>query len=311
MNVRRGHGPPPTFLALLLAGALFLGAPPAWAVMNWPDLLGRPLPRASVHIPYGSDPLQFAELWLPAGPGPHPLVVMVHGGCWRADVAKASIMNYLAEDLRRRGVAVWNIEYRGVDRPGGGYPGTFADTAAGADAVRGAARTYHLDLTRVVAVGHSAGGHLALWLAARGGLSRSSPLYRAHPLPIATAFSLGGLPDLQAAETPPGDTCGADSVEALVGRPGAGRPPIFADTSPAAMAPPPGKVVLVNAALDPIAPPAFAADYVRRVAARGPAPETHVVDGEGHVELIAPGSRSWTLERGLIEKALGLTPSRP
>ena len=76
-------------------------------------------------------------------------------------------MNWIADDLRRRGIAVWNIDYRGVDRPGGGYPGTFLDAAAAADALRDHAARYNLDLSRVVAIGHSAGGHLALWLAAR------------------------------------------------------------------------------------------------------------------------------------------------
>src|SRR5262252_800336 len=103
-------------------------------LMDWPALLGRPLPTGAERIAYGPSPEQVADLWLPAGKGPFPVVLMVHGGCWLSDVAKLTIMNYAAEDLRRRGYAVWNIEYRGVDRPGGGYPGTFEDVAAGADA---------------------------------------------------------------------------------------------------------------------------------------------------------------------------------
>jgi len=291
-------------IAVPLFIAFGLAVTPARALMNWPDLLGRPMPAATLRVPYGADPLQFADLWLPPGQGPHPLVIMIHGGCWRSDVAAASIMNYAAEDLRRHGIAVWNIEYRGIDRPGGGYPGSFNDVARAAEAVRGPAKTYHLALGRVVVVGHSAGGHLALWLAAQGGIGPSSPLHRERPLPISIAFSLGGLPDLEAAETPPGDTCGVDSVARLVGQPGRRGSAAFADTSPAVMPPPPGRVVLVNASLDPIAPPAFAAAYVKRLAARGPAPQSHLVPDEGHVELIAPGSRSWAVERSLIEGAL-------
>src|SRR5580693_2503304 len=138
MTFRFGVGSWPRLAGALLLVCLAAGDRSAAAagLMGWPDLLGRPLPVATQKIAYGSDPLQFAELWLPDGPGPHPLVVMAHGGCWDSRVAKASIMNYLAEDLRRRGVAVWNLEYRGVDRPGGGYPGTFLDVADGADAVR-------------------------------------------------------------------------------------------------------------------------------------------------------------------------------
>ncbi len=272
--------------------------------MTWPDLLARPEAAATRRIAYGLDPLQYADLWLPPGKGPHPLVIMVHGGCWLSHVAGAGIMNWLAEDLSRWGVAIWNLEYRGVDRPGGGYPGTFADVADGADAVRAVAVADHLDLTRVVVVGHSAGGHLALWLAARRGVARGGPLYRRRPLAIAAAFSLGGLPDLQAAMTPGTDTCGAEPVTRLVGEATAARPSVLADTSPAVMAPPTASVTLVNADRDTIAPPAFAAAYAARMAARGPAPRTRVITGEGHVELIAPGSRSWAIERSLIEAAL-------
>jgi pimeloyl-ACP methyl ester carboxylesterase len=141
------------------------GATPA--LMTWPDLLERPRPEPNETIGYGTDALQVADLWLPAGHGPHPTVLMVHGGCWQTEIADRRIMNWIAEDLRKRGIAVWNIDYRGVDREGGGYPGTFLDAAAAADALRDAAPRYNLDIDQIVAVGHSAGGHLALWLAAR------------------------------------------------------------------------------------------------------------------------------------------------
>src|SRR5687768_8091238 len=136
-------------------------------LMAWPDLLGRPRPAPTTTIAYGDDPLQVVDLWLPESAGPHPVVLMVHGGCWQTDIADRTLMNWIADDLRRRDIAVWNIEYRGVDRPGGGYPGTFLDAAAAADALRDHAARHNLDLSRVVSVGHSAGGHLALWLAAR------------------------------------------------------------------------------------------------------------------------------------------------
>ena len=118
-------------------------------------------------------------------------------------------MDWAAADLQRRGIAVWNIDYRGVDRPGGGYPGTFLDAAAAADALAAHARALHLDTRRVVAVGHSAGGHLALWLAGRRHIPASSPLHSAHPLPIASVVSLGGLPDLEL-ETRVANGCGTE-----------------------------------------------------------------------------------------------------
>jgi len=287
--------------ALAIAALLF--AAPASALMDWPDLMRRPMPEPNRHIALGGDPLQSADLWLPAGPGPYPLVILIHGGCWRSHVAKASIMNWIADDLRRGGAAVWNIEYRGIDWPGGGYPGTFEDVAGAADAVRAQASVYRLRLDRVVVVGHSAGGHLALWLAARAQIKPGDPLYRARPLPIHEAVSLGGLPDLEAASTPPGDTCDASSVRGLVGASTAERPDVYADTSPARLPSPSARVVLVNATEDPIAPPEFAQAYAKRMARKGPEPERRVVSGEGHVELISPGSRAWALERELILNA--------
>jgi acetyl esterase/lipase len=148
-------------------------------LMAWPDLLERPRPLPSATISYGEDPLQVVDLWLPDGDGPHPVAMMVHGGCWQSEIADRRIMNWIAEDLRRRGIAVWNIDYRGVDRAGGGYPGTFQDVGAAADALLENAVGYRLDATRTVAIGHSAGGHLALWLAAR-----TSALRRANGLRI-------------------------------------------------------------------------------------------------------------------------------
>src|SRR3712207_1248876 len=137
------------------------------ALMKWPDLLERPRPEPSATIEYGDQGMQRVDLWLPTGKGPHPTVLMVHGGCWTTNIADRRIMNWIADDLRKRGIAVWNIDYRGVDRTGGGYPGTFADAAAAADSLRRHASEHRLDISPLVAVGHSAGGHLALWLAAR------------------------------------------------------------------------------------------------------------------------------------------------
>ena len=100
-------------------------------IMQWSDLLDQPRPTADRTIAYGKDPLQIVDMWLPEGNGPHPVVVMIHGGCWQTEIATRDIMNYIADDLRKDGIAVWNIEYRGVDR-GGGYPGTYQDIGAAA-----------------------------------------------------------------------------------------------------------------------------------------------------------------------------------
>ncbi|HEU0134592.1 MAG TPA: alpha/beta hydrolase, partial [Allosphingosinicella sp.] len=243
-------------------------APPAAPaeLMKWPALLERARPEPDSTIAYGEDQMQKVDLWLPAGRGPHRTVLMVHGGCWQTEIADRRIMNWIADDLRKRGIAVWNIDYRGVDRTGGGYPGTFADAAAAADALKIHAARHKLDISPLVAVGHSAGGHLALWLAARRSANRSpgpmipsgSPILGSDPLPIDTVVSLGGLPDLERAATPPGSGCGTEVIEKLVGPPILSSRNVYADTSVPRLAPIRVRQVLINGLQDRIIPTAYA-----------------------------------------------------
>jgi acetyl esterase/lipase len=282
--------------------------------MKWPALLERPRPEPSATIAYGDDQMQKVDLWLPAGPGPHSTVLMVHGGCWQTEIADRRIMSWIADDLRKRGIAVWNIDYRGVDRAGGGYPGTFADAAAAADALRGAAAQYRLDTGRVVAIGHSAGGHLALWLAARRSakarnpgplIPRGSPLTGGDPLPIHAVVSLGGLPDLELAATPPGSGCGTEVIEKLVGPPTMSSRNVYADTSVPRLAPLGVPQILINGAQDRIIPTSYAEAYAGPMRAAGDKVKVRIVERTGHVELIAPESAAWAAAVEEIEAALG------
>ncbi|HEY5072131.1 MAG TPA: alpha/beta hydrolase [Caulobacteraceae bacterium] len=299
--------------AAMLAGAgVSVPSVPAspTPLMDWPDLLGRPMPAATKRIRYGDKASQFADLWLPDAPGPHPVVVMVHGGCWRSKIAKLTIMNYAAEDLRRRGIAVWNIEYRGVDQAGGGYPGTFADVAAAADALRGVAQTYRLELKNTVAFGHSAGGHLAMWLAARPRLPPSSLLASRDPLPIAAVISSGGLPDLKADRSAKDAACGAEVIGLLTGAPSPGRSDVYADTSPAERLPIGVRQEIVNGRQDPIAPPWLGAHWTDRARSAGDDVRLTIIESTGHVELISPGAPAWSREVEMIERWLRSSPNR-
>lgn len=262
-------------------------------LMTWPDLLSRPKPSPSATVRLGPEPWSVVDLWLPEGAGPFPVVLMVHGGCWTKSVADRTLMNYAAEDLRRRGLAVWNIEYRGVDEPGGGYPGTFEDVARAADALRAEGRKYKLRTDRVVAFGHSAGGHLAMWLAARPKLARDSKLYAKNPLPIAGVVNSGGLADLAASAPVTAKDCLSDLMPVLTGAP---RLNALADTSPAEMLPLHVAQVSVNGARDRIAPPVLGAGWTQRAKAAGDAAEYIEVPETGHVELISPGTVAFELE---------------
>ncbi|MBS0478029.1 MAG: alpha/beta hydrolase, partial [Proteobacteria bacterium] len=208
-----------------------------------------------------------------------------------------SLMDWAADDLRKNGYAVWNIDYRGVDRLGGGYPGTFYDVAAAADLLRVKAAEYRLDLSRVVAIGHSAGGHLALWLAARPKLPTNSPLHAPSPMPIAHVISLGGLPDLEATAASPDNGCGVDVVGQLVG---AGRADPYADTSVPRLLPLGVPQDLVNGREDAIIPYRLATDYIVKTSDEA---TLHTVACTGHVELIAPGSAAWDQTKRLAAAA--------
>jgi acetyl esterase/lipase len=287
------------FRILALAAIASTMAPPK--LLTWPDLVGRPKPSPDATIEYGSDAMQKVDVWLPRGPGPHPVVLMVHGGCWTTSIADRGLMNWVADDLRKEGIAVWNIDYRGVDRAGGGYPGTFADAAKAADQLAAYARRYRLSTRRIAAVGHSAGGHLALWLAARPKLPRTSPLRTPKPLKIAHVVSLGGLPDLEATATSADNGCGVDVVARLVGT---ARPDPYADTSVPRLWPLGVAQSLVNGREDTIIPFRMATNYLAGAKQAGDRVTLHEVADTGHVELIAPESAAWAETKRLIRAAL-------
>lgn len=270
------------------------------ALMTWDEHYALPQPEPDARIAYGDGDLQFSELFLPAGDGPHPTVLMIHGGCWQTDIAERDIMNAIAGDLRERGIAVWNIEYRGVDRAGGGFPGTYEDVLAAADSLMQHGASYGLDLSNIVAIGHSAGGHLALWLTARQSALPGGELTSPTPLPIGTVISQGGLPDLEEGTRREGHPCGTEAPAAMLGS----RPEL---TSPQRMPFGATPQILVHAARDPIAPPAYAEAYRDAQLARDVTNvELVVIPGEGHVELVSPGTAAWERQVELIRAALGV-----
>jgi acetyl esterase/lipase len=289
-------------------------APAPGRLLTWSDLLGRARPAPTATIPYGTDPLQVVDLWLPAGSGPHPTVLMVHGGCWQTAVAERTIMNWIADDLRRRGIAVWNIEYRGVDRLSFPYQGIFEDVSAAADALQTHAPQHNLDIGRLVAVGHSAGGHLALWLTARPRIRTSLFPVPETALRIHHAVSLGGLPDLeQALEETQG--CGQEPVRRLLMLPNAEGDETFPATHTDGSAywgwrtvPRLGPLgvpqTLINGDSDRIIPTHFANDYARNMRNRGDRVTVRIIPRQGHVELVAPESAAWAAAVEEIEHAL-------
>ena len=175
-----------------------------------------PAPDTTLTLHAGDRDL-VAELRVPTGTGPHPLAIIIHGGCWVTKFADSRYMRPMAEALRANGIATWTISYRRADEAGGGWPNTFLDVAAQAALVRQLAPRYHLDLTRVIASGHSAGAHLALWLAAQPKMPKASGMQPGkQALKIAAVVAIDGPGDLVAANPGISTICGGNVLEQLL-----------------------------------------------------------------------------------------------
>jgi acetyl esterase/lipase len=268
-------------------------APAIAEPMGVEAFLAQPQPAPDEVIPYGLSPVQAVDLYLPKGEGPHPSVILIHGGCWSADIPGREHVRAVADDLRGRGLVVWSIGYRRVEEPGGGYPGTFQDVAAAVDLLWDEAPKRGLANQQVVAIGHSAGGHLAQWAAARAQLPAWSPLRTEDPFPIDAVVSVGGLGDLKQFPEAIEARCGAGVVGKLTAAPAPGRPDVYVETSPAQMTPGPATEVLVYGELDNLSTPAINRAMVESRAAQGRTVEAVEAKGAGHFDLMAPGRAGW------------------
>ena len=261
-------------------------------MIQYSELMATPVAPADHRIAYGTDALQFGELRLPAGTDSVPLVVLIHGGCWRAQYDLKHVAAASAA-LAAAGFATWTIEYRRVGDLGGGWPGTFDDISRAVDHVRALILQFpRIDSTRVVLMGHSAGGQLALWAASRRqneltGLFRSSR----PPLPVAGVISLAGITDLVAYGATTTGCNGA--VNPLMGGTSAAMPDRYRAVSPVERVPIGVPVHLIHGEADPIVPVAQSRTLVARNRAEGGVTELRALPGVGHFDLIAPQADAW------------------
>ncbi len=257
---------------------------------------------------YGPDRSQRAELHLPAGrPAPaggagHPVMIMIHGGSWRNRYGKI-VMRPLAGDLARRGWAVWNIEYRRVGG-GGGWPATFADVAAAIDHLDGLDAP--LDLNRVSALGHSAGGHLALWAAGRSKLAQGAPgaIEGAPRIRLQRVISQAGVCDLLGAYRELDSAVGA-----LMGGSPERLPERYAVGNPVSSVPLEMPVLLVHGVLDETVSVRRSRDYAAAALAAGGEVELVEIEGEAgrHRAHIDPRGAAWAA----VTRRLGDPAARP
>ena len=237
---------------------------------------------------YGSHPSQLGELFLPSGAGPHPVCVVVHGGYWRAQYDR-SLMTGVCDDLAAHGVAAWNVEYRRVGN-GGGWPETFLDVAAGIDAL--AELDAPIDLSVVLAVGHSAGGQLALWAAARSTLPDDVP-GAAPRVAITAAVSQAGVLDLTlAAGLMPSST----PTRALLGDPTSNYDR-YVVASPRERLPLGIPQLVLHGDQDDSVSMRIATSYATAARNAGDACELRVLTHTGHFEHIDTGTEAWHVAR--------------
>ncbi|HZF38529.1 MAG TPA: alpha/beta hydrolase [Blastocatellia bacterium] len=288
---------PIIFISLALAAIAALAIVRATQEQSSRDILTRAARPADHRISYGPNEFQFGELRLPKGAkgdGPHPVAIVIHGGCWMSEYG-LSYMGHLSDALAEAGVATWSVEYRRVGNQGGGWPGTFEDVSRAADHLRKIAKNYHLDLDRVIAVGHSAGGHLALWLAARKNFPKDSHLYSADPLPLRGVVSLAGITDLRRA----GTACDAN-VPQLMGGSATDKTTIYNQASPIELLPLGVPSTIVQGASDTIIPLEMAKEYADAAKKKGDDAKLVVIEKAGHFEIVDPQSFAWEVVRNEV-----------
>ena len=252
------------------------------------DILSRPQPPPDKREAYGADPNQFIELRLPTGKAAHPVLLNLHGGYWRAkyDLAHAG---HLCEALRAAGIATFNVEYRRVGNPGGGWPGTFADIRSAYHYVRQQSTRFHLDLNRLVVMGHSAGGQLALCLAA-------------HETSLRSAIALAGVVDLKKAFAL---HLSNDAVVEFLGGTPNDVPDHYREADPMELKIPQARQWLIHGTDDDTVPVEFSREYAQQKKKSGERAELIEIPGCGHFELIDPDSAAFQKVRATVLAATG------
>jgi acetyl esterase/lipase len=254
------------------------------------DILTRVPPAKGKRVQYGSDSLQFAELRFPSGKGSFPLLFVIHGGWWLS-ANDLNHIGHLCAKFTSYGVVTCSLEYRRIGDAGGGWPGTFLDVANAIEYFKDRlTRDVRVDTKRITVIGHSAGGHLALWLGAKHRVPKSSALFTGRSQWLIAAISLAGVADLHTAwELRLGD----GAVGKLMGGGPDQYPERYAEASPLELLPMGLKQVLIHGRADENVPISQSERFAERAKVAGDETSLVTLEGIGHFELIDPESRAW------------------
>lgn len=262
-------------------------------MMKLAEVKALPVTPPNAKVAYGIEASQYGELRLPKGNGPFPVVVIIHGGCWVASIADLHLMDPMASELTKQGFATWNLEYRRLGEQGGGWPGTFWDALQGLNYLSELAKTFPIDLDHVVITGHSAGGHLALWLAGFNRVPSASDLKAGgNRVAISGVVSLAGIVDLEKYLVREGNSCGSH-VEELVGGLPENTGNRYQEAAPIHLIPSGIPQVLITGEKDITVPVAHVTPYFIKSQAAGDWIRQVNVANAAHFEVIAPGSLAW------------------
>lgn len=250
-------------------------------------------------IAYGTLASQLGDLMLPEGPGPHPVVMLIHGGFWR-DAYYRDSTHGIAADLAKRGIAVWNIEYRRVGRSGGGFPETHQDVLQALNFLETIAKTHPLDLNRVGVVGHSAGGYLSTWAGSipNGKLAAIMP---EPQIPVALSISLAGVTDLDEAHL----HGGGEQAATHFLKEAAEQPILRQQLSIGYLTYAPGtRLILAHGTLDEYVPVELSEHTFQLLQERNAPGELLIFPNTGHNEFVDPESEVWQNIAGKITEGL-------